>query len=1075
MADTDLILKIIAQDEAKQALEEARAAVDRMTDAEKKYLEISSKLEQADKAEAEAQKALAESKQTVIKAIEESGSAGEKYAKQLDDLQKQYDDGKITQGQFSEGLKDLKSNIDSAGESGNKWIKSLTDIKSGIDIAQDAISGLKQVWDFAKEGAAIERIGAQFDQVASDFGVNADELVAAMDRAARGTVDDEELMQTATRALTQGVITNANDLTKFVEIARASSVRFGGDTAQALQSILYATEVGAQRSLKATIGVVDFGKAYDDLAMKLGKRKQDLTDEEQLQARVNAVLDKGADLVRKVGDAGEDTATKMQRFELRMANIGDDIKVFAAEGVNTIFTMADAPQKAIDAFTGTAAKMRAEVIAGRMSVDDYNKGLAGMYEATSKLTTGALNGRNALTEETYATYKLTEAQISAIRSGQDLSVAMDAGAGSIRTAGEVSAAAAELMKEKIGEFRAEENRLAQSMQAVQERAQAQAASLKANQEFFADSMSLAVQYTDAEEKRAEIESKLADLDKVIASQGIAHSTVVANQKMTEQDRALALTKLAAAQEDVAQIQRKTNETDAEYSLRLETAKNKVNDLSDALGTHTAVVGGATKAQLEQRNALQGQIDAMDKAAEQQRAVEVFNAVAEAVKKGGLSAEDGAKRLEELNSISHLYSDTALKAAQSQLTLIAAITDPKSEQWSKVLDQNKQALDGLTESEQKAAEKADDMVSQERLAKQEEAARKRRDLSKVEDVKIVEPTGADKSLDRAQKALDYENKNQAALAKTRSEQDKLSEAEEKRGRESKGISDQVVAGYGATDKAIDSTKARTAEMNTAALAATQARSEADERVSHQMKGNIDEIAESYKKIPPVVETVVKQKVITEIVTTDQGAAARDRQVEDREKSAKERAGDTGTAAKKTADDLAALGKSVLETIGALATGQTDKVKTAGGNILDSFKATTTGILGAINDATNTANRGMDSLINSITRAEGVHIVEFKVVVTGDAIPSGGSVKSNVPERQHGGPVYTEGLYYLHPDEYVLSAPMRYGQQAIPQQAIPAAPGRGDTNITTNNFYDGAATKLWIEKQRLDRVQSVLEAM
>ncbi len=42
------------------------------------------------------------------------------------------------------------------------------------------------------------------------------------------------------------MITNANDLTQFMEIARASTVRFGGDTASAFQSIMYATEIGAQ-------------------------------------------------------------------------------------------------------------------------------------------------------------------------------------------------------------------------------------------------------------------------------------------------------------------------------------------------------------------------------------------------------------------------------------------------------------------------------------------------------------------------------------------------------------------------------------------------------------------------------------------------------------------------------------------------------------------------------------------------------------------------------------------------------------------------------------------------------------
>lgn len=284
MADTDLLFKIIAQDEYKAKLQEAAALVDKMTDAEKQQVVATHQ-------QAEAERDLAN-------AAQESKGA----------------------------ISDVRESINS----------SLVGIQSGIGLAREGIEAFKKAWDFVKEGAALERIQTQFENMAASAGVNSENLLKALDKAAHGTVDDEALMQTATRAFALGLTSNAQDLTKLMEIARASSVAFGGDTASAFERISTAVENLTPRALKQSGIIVDLNQAYKDYAVQLGKNAASLTDEEKRQALLNQVLDKGAELVNKIGNQSEDTATKMARFQTKVTDLFEELKKAAAEGATPL-------------------------------------------------------------------------------------------------------------------------------------------------------------------------------------------------------------------------------------------------------------------------------------------------------------------------------------------------------------------------------------------------------------------------------------------------------------------------------------------------------------------------------------------------------------------------------------------------------------------------------------------------------------------------------------------------------------------------------------------------------------------
>lgn len=959
MADTDLTFKIQAVDEYKQQLESAISMVDKLSDAERNALQVSTDKVQADQKEAQAvmekigaiDKAadqtsqLSKAEQEAAQSTEQAGEAAQKNAQSTNEM----------------GEASGKASVQIGGMQG-----ALLTLNAAMGVAQTAIGTFKQVWDFAKEGAAIQRIGAQFNQVADDFGVNGDKLVAAMDKAAHGTVDDEELMQTATRALTQGVIKSSDDLVKFVEIARASSVRFGGDTTQALQSILYATEVGAQRSLKATIGVVDFTAAYDKLAVSLGKRKQDLTDEEQLQARVNAVLEKGQVLVDKVGNSNEDTATKMQRFETRSKDLEDRFHALAADAFGPVLDAGHDYEIMMDENASASDRLAAaqRILESGFSVNNSamaNKMIPSLTELAAKQNAAtdsmdeseraARRDADAKAQDAEANRKLAVAQEGATTGAYGLSGALD-----------------------------ESNRAAQ-----------RAAENKAYATSLTNNLDLALKYTQAEQRRSDIEAQIAKLDTEIAAKGSAHSVTVANQRMTEEQRAMTLQKLKVAQEDITQIQRKAGETEAEYGLRLSEAKKKVDDLSASLGVHTAVVGGATKAQLDQRDALQKQMDEFDRVQEVQRATDIFNAVSEAVKKGSISATEGAARLEALNNVSHLYSATALKTAQDQLALVAAFTDPNSKEWITLLHQGSSELDGITG---KAADAA--------------AA--------------------------AQKIFEKPIHGKADIDVDTSAAEKKSAA----------FRDKIETG-----------------------AAPKSKIDADTTKAEQHFADLTNKIET--------QPITAQVTIKETVQAQAGDSFAERAAQAREKS-KAGSSDIAAQAVKDSKSIGDVAKTATDNLSSQASKSIQTVGHVGEESLGKLKTAQADTMTSIANSGEAANRELATADTWITKLEGTHIINFVVKVSGDPVPTGtGTSSPPIPERQHGGAVEREGLYQLHSNEFVLSEAMRYGRQPIPPQAIPFAARGGDTIINNNNFYDAMSTKLWQEKQRLDRVQSVAEAM
>lgn len=203
---------------------------------------------------------------------------------------------------------------------------SIVTLNQGLQLAEQGLALVKDGYDFAKEGATLERINTQWEKTAKDFGVNADQVIAAINKVTGNTLDQEVVIQEVSRTLTQGLVKDGDQITEMFKAAQAMAVRFGGSATDAFQAESMAIETGMSRQLRSQGIVVDFEAAYKKYADSVHKTVGELTDEEKQTIRLNEVLDKGAVLVAKVGDATGDSLSKFQRFEEGMKKIGDSLK-----------------------------------------------------------------------------------------------------------------------------------------------------------------------------------------------------------------------------------------------------------------------------------------------------------------------------------------------------------------------------------------------------------------------------------------------------------------------------------------------------------------------------------------------------------------------------------------------------------------------------------------------------------------------------------------------------------------------------------------------------------------------------
>jgi hypothetical protein len=1006
MADSDLIFSIIAQDQYKQQFEEARAAVDRMTQAEKDALALKAPVYEAEK--------------KIGDALSQSTTAAQKYGDAFNDLKQKYIDGKIPQDEYIKGLAELGQKMEDTKSFGSTFAQTLTGIQSGISIAKEAIGGLKEVWDFAKQGAENQQIAASFERTAKSIGGNAGEIVSALDAAAKGTVDDEELMQASTRALTLGVAKNGDDLVKVMQLARSAALAFGGDTGQAFETINYAIGNLAPRALKQFGIVVNLKEANDAYAKSLGVTADSLTEEQQRQALLNAVLEQGTKNFGDIAGAATTTAEKMKAVETRLANILDVVKEVAATGIGTALDISDAPGNFLKAFTETAAKMRVEVAAGRMSAVDYNNALAGMAQ-------GLRDNGFVLPVVTYNAQLLNTTIDASAKGAYGFAGALDESNRAGRRAAD--GAAALVIQEQLLK-QAQENAgqgayafngaLDESNRALM-RTKESAANVTGIMDELKVGMAgqLQNEFTSFNNKQDDLATKAAkvkeELEKLQATQGRAITTT-SKHALTSNEATLAQLQLEKAQRELNTETSKGNLTaDEQAALEAKVALNK-EKLDGVTKTQISSSKQLTAAQQALKDAQAELNNNTDPLKQAKLAVEVDNLKEKLGQATGAVGKyvDNSKRIKELQGQYDEITKEVEANAKAHEDATRRILFGYAEQQL--------AVGGVTETEAKAL---DALAVKWGLKSQEDinAMQAIRDAAAglAEDGSIDKFVGSlSDSLDTAEGKLTETQQHVVDVAAGLTH--------------GAPINFQVGADPKPAETDVDNAKKKIAE--------TPLVIKAQVSIGEQIKGAAgDTLAERAAQVRTQNDAIkgTTQNVFnaTDLITNY--------------------AKDAMTSTGKVAD-------TATSQVNSLA----DKTKVKFGDV-------STSVINALTNMATVATSDLNQVQNYIDKLPTFKEFTYSIKVKGgDDIPSQrgaiGGADYFVPPNPRGG----SGDYYpviAAPGEHVVITPAGATGQS-------AKPGQAQTNVTNNNTYnlfDALAAKQVTEQQRLERIKSVVGAM
>jgi hypothetical protein len=193
--------------------------------------------------------------------------------------------------------------------------KSFTGMVSGMKTAIAgagvvvALGQIKQALGVAFDAA---KTYAEFkqatDAMAKQFGKNADEVIAQLNKVSGGTISSKDLVISANRAMALNVTQDVGTMAKLLEYARIRAQALGTDTTSAFNDIVTGIGRGSPMILD-NLGIIT--KGWDEEAKASGKAFDS-------QFVLNKVLADASKELQRTGPPIETVAEKMQKFEIAM-------------------------------------------------------------------------------------------------------------------------------------------------------------------------------------------------------------------------------------------------------------------------------------------------------------------------------------------------------------------------------------------------------------------------------------------------------------------------------------------------------------------------------------------------------------------------------------------------------------------------------------------------------------------------------------------------------------------------------------------------------------------------------------
>lgn len=245
--------------------------------------------------------------------------------KQVESLTKNFSDA------FSSGTKDATKSFNSLFSTSSVGITSMV---KGLGLATVAIGAVgfavKEAFsafeDIAKVADETNKINKQFDFLAEKAGDTGGRLRASFEEVNLGILDTEDILKSASVALTNLSIPT-QDIAKNFEAARRTAIALGGDTIQNFEAINTAIASGNTRVLKQIGLFIDADSAIQDYAASIGVAAKFLTDAQREAAIFSAIQAKVSDSFSNVDLTTKTVSESFQQFRTALGDVGEAIAI----------------------------------------------------------------------------------------------------------------------------------------------------------------------------------------------------------------------------------------------------------------------------------------------------------------------------------------------------------------------------------------------------------------------------------------------------------------------------------------------------------------------------------------------------------------------------------------------------------------------------------------------------------------------------------------------------------------------------------------------------------------------------
>jgi len=241
---------------------------------------------------------------------------------------------KVGKSAKAEGDKIKKSFKESLGEVG----KSATDLGKKMSIGLTAplaafgAVALDTAMSADRLTRTLEGLAGGADEAAS--------YIDAIKTASQGTLSQVQALEVANRALSFGVVKNADEMAHLTEVAIALGRAQGLDAATAVSDLTTALSRNSPMILDNLGITLKLTEAYDIYADKIGKSADALTAEEKAIAFREAALIKGMETVEQMGGVQDDLAGSAEQLKAQMSDmaltVGQSLVPMLQSGIDVV-------------------------------------------------------------------------------------------------------------------------------------------------------------------------------------------------------------------------------------------------------------------------------------------------------------------------------------------------------------------------------------------------------------------------------------------------------------------------------------------------------------------------------------------------------------------------------------------------------------------------------------------------------------------------------------------------------------------------------------------------------------------